>query len=189
MPAARKPSKINASVALGKCPRLPTTHTLSGPVTSRLDFLTWRLQGLGRDARPHDVVGLLVLRAPESPRRLIKLLTTPDPALRTTVAALPPARYRRVLSRNNQQVMMWLPAPITLRLNRLIAVVHDAEFRTSRRQMVSALILHTAPSTPTALLRAFDVYRAAPASRAALSGDPPSTVLTLTPPNPGPRPM
>lgn len=189
MPAAPRPPQIRPNRPLIRCPPFPTSHSLPSPVAARLHFLTWRIRGTGREARPQDVVGLLILRAPETAPRLIRLLRTPHPALRSSVAALPPARFRGGLTPANTQVMLWLPAPVSLRLNRLIDVVHAADVRTSRRQLVSALVLHTAPASLAGLVRAFDVYARAPARMAVVTGDPPSSVLSVIPPKPGRRPM
>jgi hypothetical protein len=175
---------------LPHCPQWPTSHTLPRAVVSRLDRATWQLRGTGRPARRQDVLGLTIMFfAPTKAAELVTLMTTPHPALGGTVAALPSGRYSGVLTESNEQLMAWLPSPVTLRLNALVAQVHDQGFRASRRQLVSALALHALPRASAPIVVAFDRYLDAPARAAQVPGRRLREVLTLEPPKPGRRPM
>lgn len=175
---------------LADCPLWPTSHTLPREVTAHLEWWMWRLRGTGRSARVQDVLGLTILFfAPEDAVSLIRLMNRPHVALRGTVAELPTGRHRRGLSPHSEQLMMWLPSPVTLRLNLLIEVVHDRKVRTTRRQMVSALVLHAIPTSLPRVCEAYDRFPDVQARQAAVAGLPTGRVLSLSKPKPGRRPM
>jgi hypothetical protein len=148
-----------------------------------------KIRAEGRDARPADVVAMLIVNAPTTAPALTALLTRHHRLIGGTVAGLPGGRRRRIPTGTDEQLMMWLPAPVTLRLNRLIAIVHDSDFRTSRRQLVSALIIDKAATGRAKLTKAFDDYLTTPAHQAAVPGEAQSTVLRQARPKPGRRPM
>jgi hypothetical protein len=131
----------------------------------------------------------IVVFAPESAAELIAIMTKPHPRLGGAPAELPTGRYHRAITLQTQQLMVRLPSPVTLRLNALVSLLHEADFRASRRQLVSAIVLHRLPRGAQALSQAFDSYRTAPASAAGITGRPLNEILSQTRPKPGRRPM
>jgi hypothetical protein len=175
--------------SLLRCPEWPTSHTLPRPVVARLDRAMWQLRGAGLPARRQDVLGIAItFFAPTDPGQLLSLLTRPHHLLRGTVAGLPTGRHRGSLVENSEQIMVWLPSPVTLRLNALVDQLHDVDFAASRRQVVSAVVLHSLPTRAGPLAEAFDRYRTAPARAARVPGRPLREILTLDRPKPGRRP-
>lgn len=112
----------------------------------------------GRPARPEDTLAVLILSfAPSNPAVMLRLLHTPHHLLGGTVAELPTGRYRRALRPATEQRMFRLPSPVSLRVNALVEGIHALDARTSRRQVVSAIILHLRAdhSAPRRRLRRF----------------------------------
>jgi len=146
------------------------------------------LRWSGRPALPQDVVGLTVVRhTPDDVDELIALMHRPHPDLGGSVADLPTGRYRGLVSIETEQRQLRLPSPVSLRINTLIAVLAEVDYRASRRQLVSAAVLHQTP-TGGALEESYDRYREAKARDAAVAGQPLRGVLGLAPPKPGRRP-
>jgi hypothetical protein len=172
------------------CPEWPTSHTLPRVVVVALERAMVSLRAGGVPARLQDILGIaVVVLAPETPEELIALMTKPHAQLKATVAALPPGRYQRALGSPDEQLMVRLPSPVTLRLNALVDQLQSVGFRTTRRQVVSALALHRIPRDREGLLNAFELYRTATAGAAGVKGRPVSEVLSLTRPKPGRRRM
>lgn len=181
---------LPATRALTKCPEWPTSHTLPHVVVARLERAMWRLRGTSRPARRQDVLAIAIMYfAPVEPSALMVTMTTPHRALKGTAAQLPTGRYRRTLVESNEQLMVWLPSPVTLRLNALVDQLHMEGFRATRRQVVTAIVLHCLPDKASVLAAAFDRYLGAPASAARVAGRPLREVLSLDRPLPGRRPM
>jgi hypothetical protein len=174
-----------------RCPIFPTTHTLPSAVTAQLDAALFKLHSRGRPARPEDLVSLTVVSfTPDSPKKLMQLMTKPHPALGGTVALLPTGKYRGTLRPPSEQLMLRLPSPVTWRINTLLDALYDSQnFRASRRQLVSAAVLHCMPTTAPALATAWDNYLVTPASAAVVKGRPVAHVLNRRPPKPGRRPL
>ncbi len=85
-----------------------------------------------------------------------------------------------------QQVSVGLPAPINERLDQLVELADEEGAKTSRKELLAALIL-SAPEAAEELARAVIDYRKARARDAAVGGDA-SPVLSLRRHLPGPRP-
>lgn len=182
-------AKVQSTRMLSKCPEWPTSHTLPKAVVTAIERCMWRLRATGRPARRQDVLGLAIMFfAPGTPSELIAIMTKPHPQLRGTVGNLPTGRYRGVLTANSEQLMVRLPSPVTLRLNALVDQLLDQSFPATRRQVVSAVMLHCVPRKADELADAYDLYLVAPAGTAAIPGQPVSTVLSLDRPKPGRRP-
>lgn len=181
---------VPRGLRLSRCPQVPTVHTLPPPVVARIRLALFQLQGTGRSPRHHDVVGMLVtLHAPTTGRGLVRLLTKPHADLRGTVARLPTGRQDGLLRPSERQLWMRLPLPVTHRLNLLVELAHDEEFRTTRRQVVSALAMNRLPMATPALMKSFTRYLSLTARDARVPGRPLAAVLDGAPPRPGRRPM
>jgi hypothetical protein len=181
---------ISPNRRLADCESWPTSHTLPSAVRARLDFLTFRLRARNRPARPEDTLAVLVVCfAPANPATLLALIRKTNRGIGGTVAQLPTGRYRGRLRQHNEQVMLRLPGPVTLRVNALVDGIHDLGVRTSRRQVVSAIVLHCAPASVAKLVTEFDRLPNMPARAAAVTGRPLVDVLRTTRPAPGRRPM
>ena len=79
-----------------------------------------------------------------------------------------------------------LATPLSERLDALLGILDEEGERTSRREIVSALIL-AAPEDGASLAESIKQYRRALARDAAVAGDA-AEVLELRRPRPGPRP-
>lgn len=80
-----------------------------------------------------------------------------------------------------------LPAPISERLDELVALAEEAGERTNRKELLASLIL-AAPAAGedvSALLRS---YRLTPARNARLSGNDGDQIIVIRSYRPGPRP-
>lgn len=80
-----------------------------------------------------------------------------------------------------------VPAPLSKRLDRLVAATEGAGVRVYRKDLVAALIL-AAPEDPDELLKLYLRYRRAKASEAGMGDGEDATVLELQRPKPGRRP-
>jgi hypothetical protein len=188
--AIRIPStRVPPHTPLPQCPYWPTSHTLPRVAVERLDLAVWRLNLAGRPARRRDVLGIvIVLCGPQDAMKLRAILMKPHRSLAGTVSGLPPGKFQTLIAEHNQHLMVRLPSPVTLRLNALVAAQHGLGFETSRRQIVTALLMHALPRTQTALVSAFERYYIAPARAAAIPGRPATEVLSLVHPRAGRRP-
>jgi hypothetical protein len=170
--------------ALRECNRVPTMHSLPAPVMARLERLTLKARFGGRRATSADIISVLVLYcAPEDGDELAQLLLQPTPRdVREEIPqplAFLPAQRR----------MLWLRAPISHRLNRLVDRVQELGIRTTRRDIVTALILHKAPRSRGELAELYDRLQSANAGDAGLPGESARLVLGKRPPRPGRRPI
>jgi hypothetical protein len=178
------------SEAILSCPTRPTVHTLPRRVVVALGAATSGLQFTGRPARVVDVIGLLVMvRSPTTPAAVVRLLVRPAPGLGGAASALPTGQHSGVLQASEHRLWMEMPLPVTHRLNLLVDLAHEARFRTTRRQVVSALAVHRLPKTRLALARAYDDYLQLTARDARIAGRPLAAVLDPASPKPGRRPM
>ena len=84
--------------------------------------------------------------------------------------------------------MLRLPSPVTLRLDVLVAELQAEDFRATRRQVVSGIVLQCLPRQSAPLAIAFDHYITAPARIAQVPGRPLREVLSQDRPRPGRRP-
>lgn len=185
-----QPQNLSRSLRLHECPQWATQHTLPRPVVVAVERTMWVLRAAGRPARRQDVVGLAIISfAPDDPVALRRLLVRPHPELGCTVADLPTGRYAHTLRANTEQVWLRLPSPVSLRLNLLVENVQALGFATTRRQVLSAVVLHGLSRDRRRLQAAFDAYIAAPAEVAAVTGRPLNDVLGSAPPRPGRRPF
>jgi hypothetical protein len=171
-------------------PLCPTQHTLPSGVVARLDRLVSTVRRRGRDVKRQEVLAALItLRAPDTAQDWLELLSRPHSLLGTSAAELPAGRESRKLAADNEQVMLRLPSPVTRRLDLLIDLVQERGVRTSRRQIVSALIVHRSPSGVAEALQLIDAYCVTPAFGAAVPGRPILDVLSEDRLPPGRRPM
>ena len=182
-------STLSPTRPLTRCPQWPTSHALPQPVVVALERARERIRLSGRPARTQDVLGLtIVFFAPEGAAALRRTLTTPHPQLRATAAGMPKGRQSRTLTANTEQLMLRLPSPVTLRLDALVADLQAEDFRATRRQVVSGIVLHCLPRQSASLAIAFDQYIIAPARIAQVPGRPLREVLSQDRPRPGRRP-
>jgi len=79
-----------------------------------------------------------------------------------------------------------IPAPLSDRINALVDLVDAAGERTSRKELIAALILAARPLSDE-LARALRAYRGASVGDASLEANRPDS-FELTPRKPGPRP-
>ena len=80
-----------------------------------------------------------------------------------------------------------LPRPISDRLDGLVSLVEEAAERTSRKELLGALILAASPDV-SELVTALRRFRHSAAGDARLDGRPTEAMLTLAKGRPGPRP-
>jgi hypothetical protein len=125
----------------------------------------------GRQARPQHVVGLVIARSPEAMEGLEPLLAA-----------------HRFLGVGHRR-MLRLPAPVSLRLNILVGLVHETGVRTSRGAVVSALLRDLDGRPPEVVAEAFDRYCGLTAGQVAVGSLPEGVVLRRKRPSPGPRPV
>lgn len=182
-------ARVQPATPLAECPPWPTSHTLPRSVVAHLELATERLVAAGREALLQDVLALIIMFfAPGTSEDLIELLRKPHVDLGSSAADLRRGRDKCRLRPDTEQLMLWLPSPVTLRLNCLVDSVQKTGVRTTRRQVVSALVLHCLPGDEK-LVEAFDALPTTPAKAATVDGQPQRRVLSLERPKPGRRPM
>jgi hypothetical protein len=163
--------------------------TLPDPVWDRLLRVTRRLRWQGREATPEQTLAvILVFFTPSDPAVLLPLLYKPHPALRYATAALPTSGHMPPLGPSGRRRVLHLPSPATLKVNALIDGLAAVDVFVSRRQVMSASIVHAVPSQTKRLAAAYDAWPHTPAAAAGVVGRPLQSVLTLNKPTPGRRP-
>jgi hypothetical protein len=86
-----------------------------------------------------------------------------------------------------RNVGLALAAPISDRLDALVALAEESGGRTNRKELMASLIL-AAPADGDELAEAVRSYRRSSAGQARLDGESTTDPLTVTPRRPGPRP-
>ncbi len=173
------------SVSLCDCEQWMTMLALTPPAVQRLDNLVRQTYGreAGEGGSRREVIAGLILHAPENADSLgslsVELRSPKYSGFQQPVSRL------NELVRNN--VVVQLPAPVSLRLDRLVARARDAGYRAHRTNLVVGLIFLADKYKPSTICRLASGTRTCPARSAALQSEPASTVLSLDRPKPGPR--
>lgn len=86
-----------------------------------------------------------------------------------------------------KQIGISIPTPLDTRLDALVRLAIAAGDNTSRKELLSALLL-AAPDDPAKLITALRSYRVAQVGQAAIAGDDVNPYLGEPETRPGPRP-
>jgi hypothetical protein len=163
------------------CDAWPAMFSLPVAAWTLLDELTTLAAGhRGRRIYRQDLVAALVMRsAPTAAEELQKLFWE---YIGTRQFEMSP------LLLPTRQYMLRLPAPVSLRLDELVARSRELDGeRVRRRDVVAALVSLRAPPEPDALDRLYEDYLGLHAADAALPGQPVAEVLSRRRPLPGVR--
>lgn len=96
-------------------------------------------------------------------------------------------RDRDLRSFDEDQINVSIPRPLNARLDALVELTNAAGENTSRKEIVSALLL-TAPEDGATLAERVRIFRTAGARDATVSGYDEAFFLNPSPRGPGPRP-
>jgi hypothetical protein len=181
------PLAIEPNEPLGSCPLWPVLFSLSP--AGEQSFAALQRVRVGSDgerfASTRAIVSALILYMPEEPDRIVALSQ-----FSAAAGPMPPPGTPADKLRRRTQVR--LPAPLSLRLNRLISLSseHTGQ-RSSRSAIVVSLMKEARRRDTRALWRErFTNVLSEPAFRAVplVDADRSAVVLRLARPSPGPRP-
>jgi hypothetical protein len=178
---------VSPDTALGACPSWPVMFSLPPRGEQALVALRrYRVpERTGTYATPRAILSAVILHMPEDVA-LIVTLSNHSPA----AGPLPPPGTMADVLRRRTHVQ--LPAPLSLRLNRLIAVAsEETGQRCSRTAVIVSLMRMAQLEEKDLWRRRFEMVFSQRAQSAVPERDRanPETVLRLIRPNPGPRPQ
>lgn len=178
---------IAGGTPLGNCPSWPILLSLppAGEIAlSRLRGLTL-IDAPGRYATTRLIIAAVILHLPEDPERIALLSGY-------SAAAGPPPPPGSTADKLRRRTQTTVPAPLSLRLNRLIELTALAQgVRCSRTAIVVAMMQEARRQDQRRLWRErFTRVMTTPAmsALAEVDGGDPDQVLLMTRPRPGPRP-
>jgi len=179
--------KIPTDIPLGACPSWPVLFSL--PERGEQVLLALRHYRIGTSpgatAGTRAIIAAAILHMPEDPQVIVALSNFSPAAGPAPPPGKPGDMFRR---RTNVR----LPAPLTLRLNRLIQLTAEETGQRCSRTAVVVSLMRLARADSKQLWRdRFTTVMTRPAGEAVPRVDAarPETVLRLVRPSPGPRPQ
>lgn len=178
----RMPSATPHTRALVRCHQWPVMLVLPQSVDALLgDVVADARSVTGERIYKKDIVAaFIVLKAPETPDELARLFW--DYAASNRFGGSP-------LKLPKTNLTVALPAPVSHRLDLLVAGAREGRAAAMRRDLVSALVTLRVPNAANEAYVLYRQYLACSARDARVPGRPLKSVLTLSRPKPGRRPM
>lgn len=175
-------SATSPTERLVRCDHWPVMLVLPRAVDTLLGRVVAAAQSVTgeRIYKKELLAALVVLKAPDGPDGLAQLFW--EYASSSRFGQSP-------LTLDKVHVTVWLPAPVTHRLDLLVAGARRAKTGALRRDIVAALVTLRCPDTATEAYELYRRYLDCTARDARVRGQPLRSVLSLTRPKPGRRPL